>query len=86
MSSQMDKGKTDAKEYSVPDIIPAGGVVESETIPVEIIDRAQQPIADAGFEVSVDGGKAKPYKTDADGKFNVPKAKKNLVIRLTELP
>lgn len=82
----MDTEKPDAKEYSVPDIMPAGGVVESDTIPVDVIDRAQQPVADAGFEVSADGGKAKPYKTDAAGKLNVQKPKKSLVIRLTELP
>jgi uncharacterized GH25 family protein len=65
----------DAKEIKVPDIQPAGFIIE-------ILDTEQKPVAEIEFSVTVDDGNVKTAETDEEGilKLTKPKSKISLFL------
>lgn len=61
------------KEYAVPDIRPAGFIME-------ILDSEQKPVAGVKFNITVDDGDTEVEETDKEGvlKISRPKSKVDL--------
>jgi hypothetical protein len=65
------------KEYKVPDMQPAGFVIE-------FLDEEQKPIAGIKFNVAVDEGNETSIETDENGLIKVPKPKGEIKLSLAE--